>query len=30
VRTGYAIPSAEGSYSRIEHAMRLAVRIELD
>jgi long-subunit fatty acid transport protein len=30
VRTGYAIPSAAGSYSRHEHAMRLAVRIELD
>lgn len=30
VRTGYAISSAEGSYSRIAHAMRLAVRIELD
>jgi hypothetical protein len=30
VRTGYAIPSGEGSYSRIEHALRLAVRIELD
>lgn len=30
VRAGYALPSAAGSYSRIQHAMRLAVRIELD
>ncbi len=30
VRGGYAIASAAGSYSRIEHAVRLAVRIELD
>jgi hypothetical protein len=28
VRSGYAIPSAAGSYGRIEHAMRLAVRYE--
>jgi long-subunit fatty acid transport protein len=30
VRGGYAIASAAGSYSRIQHALRLAVRIELD
>lgn len=29
-RYGYAIPTADGEYSRIEQAMRLAVRIERD
>jgi len=29
-RYGYAIPTANGEYSRIEQAMRLAVRIERD
>lgn len=29
VREGYAIPSAAGSYSRLEHALRIGLRYEL-
>jgi long-subunit fatty acid transport protein len=29
VRSGYAIPSADGLYNRVEHAIRFAIRYEL-